>query len=67
MQLNEIAQARGQNMAQLAVAWVLRLNTITSALIGASRPEQIVDVVKALDNLEFSPEELQSIEDILAD
>lgn len=65
VRLNEIAEARGQNMAQLAVAWVLRLETITSALIGASRPEQIVDVVGALDNLEFSEVELLAIEDIL--
>ncbi len=66
VKLNEIAQARGQTMAQLAIAWTLRLDTITSALIGASRPEQIVDVVAALDNLELSEEELQAIEDILA-
>ena len=66
VKLNEIALARGQNMAQLAVAWVLRLPVVTSALIGASRPEQIEDVVKGLDNLEFSVEELQMIEDILA-
>jgi len=65
--LNEIAKARGQNMAQLAVAWVLRNKGMTSALIGASRPEQIEDVVKALDNLNFSDEELQAIEGILAE
>lgn len=64
--LNEIAQARGQNMAQLAIAWTLRLNVMTSALIGASRPEQIEDAVAALDNLEFSEEELAAIETILA-
>ena len=64
--LNEIAKARGQNMAQLAVAWVLRHEGMTSALIGASRPEQIDDVVKSLDNLEFSEEELQAIDTILA-
>ena len=66
VKLNEIAKGRGQNMAQMAVAWVLRFDTITSALIGASRPEQIVDVVGALDNLEFSTDELQAIEEILA-
>lgn len=64
--LNEIAIARGQNMAQMAVAWVLRHKGMTSALIGASRPEQIEDVVAALNNLEFSGQELQAIEDILA-
>lgn len=65
--LNEIAKARGQNMAQMAIAWTLRLDVMTSALIGASRPEQIEDAVKALDNLEFSDEELQAIEGILAE
>lgn len=65
--LNEIAKARGQNMAQLAIAWVLRKSTITSALIGASRPEQIEDVVAGLSKLEFSEDELQAIEDILAE
>lgn len=65
-QLNEIAQERGQNMAQMAIAWTLRLDTMTSSLIGASRPEQITDAVAALDNLEFSDEELQKIDAILA-
>lgn len=65
VQLNEIAKARGQNMAQLAVAWVLRHNIMTSALIGASRPEQIEDVVASLNNLEFSDAELERIESIL--
>lgn len=66
VELNKIARARGQNMAQMAVAWVLRLPTITSALIGASKPEQIEDIVAALANLEFSEEELQAIDEILA-
>ena len=66
VKLNEIAQARGQNMAQLAIAWVLRHKVVTSALIGASRPEQIEDAVGALGNLEFSHEELQAIDEILA-
>lgn len=64
--LNEIAKARGQNMAQMAIAWTLRLDVMSSALIGASRPAQIEDAVKALDNLEFSAEELAAIEAILA-
>jgi len=65
--LNEIAKARGQNMAQMAIAWTLRLDVMTSALIGASRPEQIVDAVGALDNLDFGDEELEAIETILAE
>jgi L-glyceraldehyde 3-phosphate reductase len=64
--LNEIAQARGQTMAQMALAWVLRLPQVTSALIGASKPEQIDDAVGALARLEFSPEELARIDAILA-
>lgn len=65
--LNEIARARGQSMAQLAIAWVLRHKVMTSALIGASRVGQIEDCVAALDNLDFSAAELQAIDDILAE
>ena len=65
--LNRIAQTRGQNMAQLALAWTLRHPQMTSALIGASRPQQIADAVAALDNLDFSPNELEQIESILTD
>lgn len=65
-ELNKIAQSRDQSMAQMAIAWVLRHPGMTSALVGASRPGQIEDSVKALDNLEFSSEELQAIEEILA-
>jgi L-glyceraldehyde 3-phosphate reductase len=64
--LQELAQARGQTLAQMAVAWVLRHSEVTSALIGASRREQIDDAVGALKTLNFASEELQSIENILA-
>ena len=64
--LNEIAQARGQTLAQMAIAWVLRHPGMTSALVGASRVSQIEDNVAALDNLAFSGEELNAIEEILA-
>ena len=60
--LNEIAQARGQSLAQMATAWVLRDARVTSALIGASKPEQIVDLVGAMSNLTFSAEELAAID-----
>ena len=63
--LNEVAQARGQSLAQLALAWVLNNDAVTSAIIGASRPEQIENSVAALDNLEFSEDELTTIEGIL--
>lgn len=64
-QLNEIAKNRGQSMTQLALAWVLRKERITCALIGASRPEQIIENVHTVDNLDFSEEELNLIENIL--
>jgi L-glyceraldehyde 3-phosphate reductase len=60
--LNTIAKERGQSLAQMALAWCLRDPRMTSALIGASRSEQIVENVKALDNLAFSAEELDAIE-----
>ncbi len=63
--LNVIARERGQNMAQLAIAWNLRHPEMTSALIGASKPEQIDDAVAALDNLELGDDELARIEAIL--
>jgi L-glyceraldehyde 3-phosphate reductase len=65
-QLNELAQVRGQTLAQMALAWVLRHPTVTSALIGASRPVQIEDAVGALAKLDFTADELQRIETILA-
>ena len=64
--LNEIAAARGQSLAQMALAWVLRDPVVTSALIGASRPEQILENVSALDSAPFSPGELDRIDRILA-
>ena len=65
--LNAIARERDQNMAQLALAWTLRLPVMTSALIGASKPSQIEDAVQALENLEFSADELARIEAILGE
>jgi len=64
--LNAIAEARGQSLAQMALAWILRLPAITSALIGASKVEQIEENVKALDNLEFSKDELSAIDRLTA-
>jgi L-glyceraldehyde 3-phosphate reductase len=60
--LNEIAKARGQSLAQMALAWVLRWPEVTSALIGASRVEQVEQNVAALNNLKFSEDELQQID-----
>ena len=60
--LDAIAKRRGQTLAQMALAWVLRGGRVTSALIGASRPEQVEDCVEALDNREFDAEELAEID-----
>lgn len=62
--LNALAQERGQSLAQMALAWILRDGDITSVLIGASRPAQIIDNVGMLSNLTFSDAELQKIEQI---
>jgi L-glyceraldehyde 3-phosphate reductase len=64
--LNLIASARGQSLAQMALAWVLRDAGVTSALIGASTPEQLQENIRALDNLAFSPQELIAIDNALA-
>lgn len=65
--LADVAKRRGQSLAQMAVAWVLRDPRVTTALIGASRPEQITDLVKGLDNPDFSAEELAEIDKLATD
>jgi L-glyceraldehyde 3-phosphate reductase len=65
--LNEMAEARGQTLAQMALAWVLRGGGITSALIGASRPEQVEDCAGAIRNLDFTADELARIDAISED
>ncbi|CAA6677847.1 MULTISPECIES: aldo/keto reductase [unclassified Lentimonas] len=62
--LNDIAQARGQSLAQMAIAWVLRQKSVTSALIGASRPQQISDNLASLNAAPLSDDELQAIDAI---
>ncbi|MBK9125836.1 MAG: L-glyceraldehyde 3-phosphate reductase [Chloroflexi bacterium] len=64
--LNEIAHSRGQNLSQMAVNWLLRLPTITSVLIGASKVSQVEDIVGGLSNAQFSVQELNEIEHVLA-
>jgi L-glyceraldehyde 3-phosphate reductase len=64
--LNEIAGQRGQTLAEMAVAWVLRDPRVTSALVGASKVSQVDDNVAALKNLKFSAEELSRIDGVLA-
>ncbi|WP_445756038.1 aldo/keto reductase [Polaribacter sp.] len=63
--LNEIAQNRQQSLAQMAISWILKDHRITSVLIGASKIEQILDSIKAIQNTHFSEEELNNIKEIL--
>ena len=63
-ELNEIAKNRNQNLAQMAISWILKDDRITSVLIGASKTEQILDSVKAIENTQFSEEELTKINEI---
>jgi len=63
--LNAIAAQRGQSLAQMALQWVLRDDVVTSALIGASCPEQILENVRAMDAAPFTAEELAAIEGLL--
>ncbi|GGX70154.1 hypothetical protein GCM10010510_13040 [Streptomyces anandii JCM 4720] len=60
--LDEIARSRGQSLAQMALAWVLRGGRVTSALVGASSPRQLEDSVAAIGNLGFDPAELARID-----
>ncbi len=64
-QLNILAEERGQNLAQMALAWILKDKRISSVLIGASRPEQILDSIQCLKNYSFTTEELNRIDAIL--
>ena len=65
--LNDIAQSRGQKLSQMAIAWILHNPAVTTVLIGASRPEQIADNVKAVENLDFSDDEIDEIEKIISE
>jgi L-glyceraldehyde 3-phosphate reductase len=67
IKLNEIAKKRGQSLAQMALAWILKDERMTSVIIGASSVEQLNNNIKCIDNLDFSAEELSQIEDILKD
>jgi L-glyceraldehyde 3-phosphate reductase len=67
VKLNEIAENRGQSLAQMACAWNLRGGKLTSVLLGASKPSQIIENVGALKKLEFTSDELEAIEAVLAE
>lgn len=62
--LHEIAQQRGQTLAEMSLAWLLHDDAVTSVLAGASKPQQILDNIGALKNTEFSAEELAAIDEI---
>ena len=62
--LNGIAAGRGQTLAEMALSWVLRDGIVTSVLVGVSRPEQVLDDIRAIQNLEFSKEELAKIDSV---
>jgi len=64
--LNDIAKTRGQKLAHMALSWILKDERVTSVLVGASRPEQLADSLKCLDNTNFTSEELIQIEVVLA-
>ncbi|OUJ72792.1 aldo/keto reductase, partial [Hymenobacter crusticola] len=65
-QLNDLAQARGQSLAQMALAWILKDERVTSVLIGASRPAQLLDSLRSLDNTRFDAAKLAQIEAVLS-
>ena len=63
--LNGIAAGRGQTLAEMALSWVLRDGIVTSVLVGASRPGQVLDDIRAIQNVEFSQEELAKIDSVI--
>ena len=65
--MQEIAKERGQTLTQMALAWILRDEKVTSVLIGASRPEQIKENIKCLQNTHFSQEECDRIDEMLTE
>ena len=65
IKLNEVAKARNQTLAEMALAWILKDSDITSVLVGASKPEQILDNLKAIENTVFSKDELAKIDEII--
>jgi L-glyceraldehyde 3-phosphate reductase len=65
VKLNELALKRGQDLAQMALSWILKDDRITSVLIGVSKPEQVTDSIKCLENISFSTDELNAINSIL--
>lgn len=65
--LNEIAEARGQKLSQMALSWILHNKAVATVLIGASRPEQIIENAACIDHLDFTEEEIKAIEELISD
>ena len=63
--LNDMAKSRGQSLSQMALSWILFNSSVATVITGASRPEQITENVKCLENLDFTYEEIKQIDDIL--
>ena len=63
--LNEIAKERGESLARMALKWVLKDDVVTSVLVGASKPEQLVENIKVIESVGFTEEELQKIDEIV--
>ena len=63
--LNELAVKRGQSLAQMSIAWLLRSDAVTSVIVGASKVPQLEDDVASLKNTSFTPEELRTIDEVL--
>ena len=63
-ELNGLAAGRGQTLAEMALSWILKDGIVTSVLVGASKPEQILDNIKAIQNTEFTEEELRKIDEL---
>ena len=62
--LNEVAAGRGQTLAEMALSWILRDGIVTNVLVGASKPQQLLDNIKAIENTEFSEKELKKIDEL---
>ncbi len=63
-ELNGLAAGRGQTLAEMALSWILKDGIVTSVLVGASKPEQVLDNIKAIQNTEFTEEELRKIDEL---
>ena len=66
-ELNGLAAGRGQTLAEMALSWILKDGIVTSVLVGASKPEQVLDNIEAIQNTDFTEEELRKIDELSLD